>query len=328
VGEYLSEDLLLTLPHRQFVWTIPKVLRVFLRHNRELFADLGRLTFDILRRFFCQAAGRSLHCAMVSSHQTFGKFGVWHPHWHSIVLEGGFDRHDTFFYIPLGATAALIEIWRHSVVALFLEKGLLNPDFARKILGWQHSGFSIESETRILDQPTREALCQYLVRAPLSLQRIRWDEQQDTVTWSASPSGFFKGRIRRYSSLDFIAQVTLHIPPRGKHLVRRYGLYSSRGRGTWKYRPALRARAPVSWYGRTASAEPALPGVAEGREVDALGRRKAWARLLAKVHAIDILACPRCGSRMSVVAVITDPAQIRRIIDCLDRHGRGPPPLG
>ena len=110
--------------------------------------------------------------------------------------------------------------------------------------------------------------------------------------------------------------------------MRRYGLYSSRGRGTWKYRPALRARASVSWYGRTASAEPALPGVAEDREVDALGRRRAWARLLAKVHAIDILACPRCGSRMSVVAVITDPAQIRRIIDCLDRHGRGPPPLG
>ena len=148
---------------------------------------------------------------------------MWHPHWHTIVLEGGFDRHDTFFFIPLGATAALTEIWRRSVVALFLEKGLLNPDFARKILAWQHSGFSIESGTRILDQPTREALCQYIVRAPLSLQRIRWDEQQDTVTWSASPSGFFKGRIRRYSSLDFIAQVTLHVPPRGRHLVRRYG---------------------------------------------------------------------------------------------------------
>ena len=124
----------------------------------------------------------------------------------------GFDRHDTFFFIPLGATAALIEIWRRSVVALFLEKGLLNPDFARKILAWQHAGFSIESGTRILEQPTREALCQYLVRAPLSLRRIRRDEGQDTVTWSASPSGFFKGGVRHYSSLDFIAQVTLHVP--------------------------------------------------------------------------------------------------------------------
>jgi hypothetical protein len=36
----------------------------------------------------------------------------------------------------------------------------------------------------------------------------------------------------------------------------------------------------------------------------------------------------RCGSRMSVIAVITNPVQIRKIIACLDRHGRGPPPLG
>jgi hypothetical protein len=188
------------------------VLRAFLRHDRELFAELGRLLFDILRRFFSQAAGRSLRCAMVSSHQTFGEFGVWHPHWHSIVLEGGFDRHYCFFFIPLGATAALTEIWRRSVVALFLDNGLLNPDFARKILGWEHSGFSIEGGTRIQDQPTREALCQYIVRAPLSLQRIRWDEQQDIVTWSSSPSGFFKGRIRRCSSMDFIAQVNMELP--------------------------------------------------------------------------------------------------------------------
>jgi hypothetical protein len=33
LGEYLAEDLLLRLPHRQFVWTIPKALRGFLRRN-------------------------------------------------------------------------------------------------------------------------------------------------------------------------------------------------------------------------------------------------------------------------------------------------------
>jgi hypothetical protein len=166
----------------------------------------------------------------------------------------------------------------------------------------------------------------HIVRAPLSLQRIRWDEQQDTVTWSASPSGFFKGRIRRYSSLDFLAQVTLHVPPRSRHLLRRYSLYSSRGRGTWKSHPALRSRAPANWYGRKASADPTIPNAPKDQEVNALSRRKAWARLLAKVHELDVMACPRCGSRMSVIAVITDAAQIRKIIACLDRHGRGPPP--
>ena len=76
------EDLLLCLPHRQFVWTIPKVLRVFLRHDRQLFADIGRLLFDILPRFSSQAAGRTLRCAMVSSHQSSGEFAAWHPRWH------------------------------------------------------------------------------------------------------------------------------------------------------------------------------------------------------------------------------------------------------
>jgi hypothetical protein len=54
---------------------------------------------------------------MVSSHKTFGEFGVRHPHWHicqgwsnraeagmpkgaAIVLEGGFDRHDRFLLHP------------------------------------------------------------------------------------------------------------------------------------------------------------------------------------------------------------------------------------
>jgi hypothetical protein len=31
---------------------------------------------------------------------------------------------------------------------------------------------------------------------------------------------------------------------------------------------------------------------------------------------------------MSVIVVILDPAQIRKIIACLDRHGRGPPTQG
>ena len=94
LGEYLSGNLLLNLPHRQLVWTIPKILRSFLRHDRNLFADIGRLIFDILTSYFSQAAGRPIRGAMVSSHQTFGSFAVWNPHWHTIVLEGGFDRYE------------------------------------------------------------------------------------------------------------------------------------------------------------------------------------------------------------------------------------------
>ena len=80
------------------------------------------------------------------------------------------------------------------------------------------------------------------MRAPIPLQRIRRNEQLDMVTWASSPSGFFKGRIRRYSSRDFIAQVTLHVPPRGKHLVHRYGLLAASPGDDWLQGHALRFR--------------------------------------------------------------------------------------
>jgi hypothetical protein len=41
---------------------------------------------------------------------------------------------------------------------------------------------------------------------------------------------------------------------------------------------------------------------------------------------LDVIACPRCGSRTAVLAVIVEAAQIRKIIASMERHGRGPPP--
>ena len=81
------------------------------------------------------------------------------------------------------------------------------------------------------------------------------------------------------------------------------------------FRSALRSRAPANWYGGKAAADPGSSDTPKEREVDAICRRRAWARLLAKVHAIDVLACPKCGSRMAVIAVIVDPTQIREIIE-------------
>ena len=204
-------------------------------------------------------------------------------------------------------------------------RGLLNADFARKLLGWKHSGFSIESDTRIYTDQARESLCQYIVRAPVALEKLYWDPETDTVLWHAPKRGHFRGEAGYFSGLDFIARITLHVPPKGKHLVRRYGVYSSRARGTWKRRPALSLRAAEGWYGRETGTLAAEGDVGEELTVTDRSRRKAWARLLAKVYEIDVFRCPKCGSRMYVVAVIRDPESIRKIIDCLESHGRGPP---
>ena len=50
-----------------------------------------------------------------------------------------------------------------------------------------------------------------------------------------------------------------------------------------------------------------------------------WARLIAKIYGVDPLVCPRYGNSMRVLAVITDPSQVERILRHLIKIGRALP---
>ena len=102
--------------------------------------------------------------------------------------------------------------------------------------------------------------------------------------------------------------------------------------------PAVAAGAPAVVGGATARPAPAqpLPGDDRGRcepdDRDAGAGEAAptasawrWADLLRRVFALDVLACPRCGGRMRVVATIDDPAVIRKILAHLDLPVDEPP---
>ena len=98
---------------------------------------------------------------MVIAHQTFGDMLRWNPHFHAIVLEGGFDKEGTFFYIPFSGLQSMVEIFRRRVIKLLVQLELLNEDFARNLLSWEHSGFSqvawASSNTQHCDQPSTTA---------------------------------------------------------------------------------------------------------------------------------------------------------------------------
>jgi len=46
-------------------------------------------------------------------------------------------------------------------------------------------------------------------------------------------------------------------------------------------------------------------------------RNYQWARLMARVFEFDVLACPRCGATMRILAAIDAPDAIRKILACL-----------
>ncbi len=55
--------------------------------------------------------------------------------------------------------------------------------------------------------------------------------------------------------------------------------------------------------------------------------RAAWARLIKKVYEADPLTCSRCHKPMKVIAVITDSAQVLKILRHLLKIGKPPPGL-
>ena len=54
-------------------------------------------------------------------------------------------------------------------------------------------------------------------------------------------------------------------------------------------------------------------------------RRLAWADLLRRVFAVDVLECPRCGGRMRLLATIHPPEATEAILECLKLPSRAPP---
>jgi len=88
----MREKLLLDVPHRQVVLTIPKMLRVFFKYNRSLLSGLCLCGKEALLQYFKSAAGRELTPGIIAVIQSFGSRINLHQHLHFLVPEGGSDQ--------------------------------------------------------------------------------------------------------------------------------------------------------------------------------------------------------------------------------------------
>jgi hypothetical protein len=227
----------------------------------------------------------------------------------------------------------LSQYFRSSMVAFFLKRSLLNERLARNMLGWTHSGFSVDLTVKIpaTSSKAREALAQYITRPPVSLKKMLVEEHAGSVLYRSEYNPYFRTDSRLFPAPEFLVEVLQHLPDPGTRLIRRYGLYSSRSRGTWSRKPHLARLAPEGWQ-KDHQPQPALRLGTPSQDtldqsVSAQESRSAWARLLAKVYEVDPLRCTRCGSPMWVLAVITDPQQVLRVLRHLIKTGAAPPGL-
>ena len=74
----MRKTLLLDVPHRQVVFVIPKMLRVFFKFKRKLLGDLCRCAVRSLLRYFQAMAGTALELGIVAVNLT-GPLGGRRP---------------------------------------------------------------------------------------------------------------------------------------------------------------------------------------------------------------------------------------------------------
>lgn len=89
--------------------------------------------------------------------------------------------------------------------------------------------------------------------------------------------------------------------------------------------PHTRWRSQGVRYGRPAPASTARQLGASRR---AVGTPSAWtwAALMRRVVALDVLACPRCGGRLHVIATVQDPLAVQALLAHLARSHTPAPP--
>jgi hypothetical protein len=212
---------------------------------------------------------------MIGAIQTFGALVHFHPHIHALVSEGIFLPEGTFVPLPKLATEPFLKLWEQEVFKLLLIEGKITDEIVANIRSWQHSGFSVDQSVRGEGKVIYKTGGNRLGRFPEAAS-------EDLQAGSKRNSQVF-------DPLDFLAEVTQHIPDPGEHLIRYYGFYSNKSRGL-KTKKQGKAASPA------ARNPVAAPSAKEAR--------KRWAALIKQVYEIDPLVCPRCFGQMKIIAFI------------------------
>jgi hypothetical protein len=154
-GEWLCGKVLNVVPHRHFVFSIPKILRKYFLYDRKLLTELSRSAWQSLKLILQATVHEKdpLPGAVIAI-QTFGDFLGFNPHCHIFCTAGCFYGNGMFRVARIFDVKKLEKIFQHQIFKMLLSKGKITKDLAAMLLNWRHSGFNVFCGPRI--QPRDE----------------------------------------------------------------------------------------------------------------------------------------------------------------------------
>jgi len=312
-GEWLCQEVLKDVPHRHFVFSIPKILRRYFLYDRKQFSELTRCAWETLKEFFQEAVLEegTVPGAVIAIH-SFGDFLGWHPHLHVLCTDGCFYGNGMFLVAPLFELKQLEAIFRNKVFKMLLKKGKITEELVQMVMGWRHSGFNVFCGSRIQpgSEDAMENLARYIIRASFSQERMTYIPEESKVVYKSKD-----GKEEKiFDALEWLAAMCSHVPNKGQQMVRYVGFYSNVARGKRKKNDQ----------------DGLIPSILEP-ESSAKEYKRNWARLIQKIYEVDPLTCPKCSGKMKVISIIERPEIIKKILRHLglwEKKARPPPKTG
>ena len=232
---------ILPVPYFHVVFTLPAELRRLVRtHQRVLLDVLFVAAFESLSQLAADPNYLGANIGALAVLHTWTRTLEWHPHIHMLVPGGGLGpdgrtwktvhrpgRKD--FLVPI---RALAKLFRGRFLHL-ARRALPNVQFPE--IPWGKSWIVYAKRSIKTGDSGPDTLLQYLARYVhrTALTDKRIDACDDkTVTFHYRDSRDGKRKRMQLPGAEFLRRFLQHVPPRGFHRVRAYGLLHPRHRHT------------------------------------------------------------------------------------------------
>ncbi|MBM4201290.1 MAG: IS91 family transposase [Gammaproteobacteria bacterium] len=320
---HLVDHVLPQVQVRQWVLSLPKRLRYFLHHDPRLVNPVLRIFLAeveaALRAGSLDAPSGARFGAVTFVHR-FGSALNAHLHFHCCVIDGLFSAaaEGLRFHPACLTDQALAQVQRQTrrrVLQLFQRRALLPEEATALMLGWDHGGgFSVDAAVRVpaWDRAGLERLLRYCARPIFASERLAWAEFDERLIYQL-PKPRPDGRtMLSLTPLEFLDHLAALIPPPRKHRHRYHGVLAPHA----PLRAAVTAYAGLPLDGSADPLVPPAPAVSSGTAdtPPAAHARYLWVVLIARIYEILPLICPVCGSEMRLIAAVTEPEPVRRIL--------------
>ena len=167
-----------------------------------------------------------------------------------------------------------------------------------------HAGFCVHADER----ERLDRIARYALRPPVAQDRLQLTDDGQVRLELRRPWADGTTHVL-FNPVELLERLAALTPRPRINLVLYFGVLAPRA--AWRSL-VVQFGAPAS---PSAAAEPDVVGDGHLEAADCRHTRNyLWAELMRRSLGLDVLACPRCGGRLTLIALIEDPAVIVRIL--------------